>query len=162
MFTLTTMQKRCLAAPDSNAVDMEDPAVSPDGTTVTFARASTLRVRDIFTVPIRGGSVRRLTYEGKRFRDLMWTRDGKNIVFTSDRGGVTGNKWWEVSAEGGPVKPAADSALPASVSLDELSFLQHLAMDGVLLTLTTMKSSSHSCGHIYQAPAERCYHRKKS
>ncbi len=119
VFTLTTMQKRCLAAPDSNAVDMEDPTVSPDGTTVAFARASTLRVRDIFTVPIRGGSVRRLTYEGKRFRDLMWTRDGKNIVFTSDRGGVTGNKWWEVSAEGGPVKPAADSALPASVSLDE-------------------------------------------
>jgi Tol biopolymer transport system component len=121
VFTLTTMQKRCLAAPDSNTVDMEDPAVSPDGTTVAFARASTLRVRDIFTVPFRGGSVRRLTYEGKRFRDLMWTRDGKNIVFTSDRGGVTGNKWWEVSAEGGPVKPTVDSALPASVSLDEFA-----------------------------------------
>ena len=50
VFTLTTMQKRCLAAPDSNTVDMKDPTVSPDGITVAFARASTLRVRDIFTV----------------------------------------------------------------------------------------------------------------
>ena len=121
VFTLTTGRKRCLATPDSNTVDLDYPTVSPDGTTVAFIRASTVRVRDIFTVPLRGGSVRRLTSEGKRFGDLMWTSDGKNIVFTSDRGGVTGNKWWEVSAEGGPIKPAADSALPASVSLDQFT-----------------------------------------
>ena len=147
VFTLATRQKRCLVAPDSNVVDLEYPTVSPDGTKVAFIRASTLRVRDIFTVPLRGGGVRRLTSEGKRFGDLMWTSDGKNIVFTSDRGGVTGNKWWGVSAEGGPIKPAADSALPASVSLDQFSLrLQHLATDGVLLTLTTAKSSTHFAG----------------
>ena len=162
VFTLATMQKRCLAAPDSNTIDLEYPTVSPDGTTVAFTRTSTVRVRDIFTAPFRGGSVRRLTSEGKRSGDLMWTRDGKNIVFTSDRGGVTGNKWWEVSAEGGPVKPAADSALPASVSLISSLFLQRLAMDGVLLTLITTKLSSHSCGHISQAPAEKCYRKRKS
>ena len=121
VFTLTTGQKRCLAAPDANTIDLEYPTVSPDETTVAFVRTSTVRVRDIFTVPFRGGSVRRLTSEGKRFGDLMWTSDGKNIVFTSDRGGVIGNKWWEVSADGGPIKPVADSALPASVSLDQFS-----------------------------------------
>ena len=121
VFTLTTRQKRCLAAPDSNVVDLEYPTVSPDGTTVAFIRTSTVRVRDLFTVPLHGGSVRRLTSEGKRFGDLMWTSDGKNLVFTSDRGGVTGNKWWGISVEGGPIKPAADSALPASVSLDQFS-----------------------------------------
>jgi Tol biopolymer transport system component len=119
VFTLTTMQKRCLAEPDSSTVDMEDPTVSPDGTTVAFTRASTLRVDDIFIVPFRGGSARRLTYEGKRLSNLMWARDGKSIVFTSDRGGVAGNRWWQVLAEGGPVKPATDSALPASVSLEQ-------------------------------------------
>ena len=68
VFTLTTMQKRCLAAPDSNTVDMEDPTVSPDGTTVAFARTSTLRVGDIFSVPFRGGSVRRLTLKESAWR----------------------------------------------------------------------------------------------
>jgi Tol biopolymer transport system component len=121
VFTLATRRKRCLAPPDSNVVDLEYPTVSPDGTMVAFIRASTLRVRDIFTVPLRGGGVRRLTSEGKRFGDLMWTSDGKNIVFTSDRGGVTGNKWWGVSAEGGPITPVADPALPASVSLEQFS-----------------------------------------
>ena len=128
-FTITTGQKRCLAAPDSNTVDLEYPTVSPDGTTVAFVRASTLRVRDIFTVPFRGGSVRRLTSEGKRFGDLMWTRGGKSIVFTSDRGGVTGNKWWKVSAEGGPIEPAADPALPATATPEQFS-LTTVSRDG--------------------------------
>ena len=129
VFTLTTGHKRCLAAPDSNTVDLEYPTVSPDGTTVAFVRSSTLRVRDIFTVPFRGGSVRRLTSEGKRFGDLMWTRGGKNIVFTSDRGGVTGNTWWKVSAEGGPIKPAADPALPSTATPEQFS-LTTVSRDG--------------------------------
>jgi Tol biopolymer transport system component len=128
-FTITTGQKRCLAAPDSNTVDLEYPTVSPDGTTVAFVRASTLRVRDIFTVRFRGGSVHRLTSEGKRFGDLMWTKDGKGIVFTSDRGGVTGNNWWKVSAEGGSIEPAADPALPATATPEQFS-LTTVSRDG--------------------------------
>jgi Tol biopolymer transport system component/DNA-binding winged helix-turn-helix (wHTH) protein len=110
-FELETGQKRCLASPASNAVDFLNPMVSPDGNNVAFVSQSTIRVMDISTVPFRGGSVRRLTYEGKRIGQLVWSRDGQSIVFASHREGIRGNKIWKVSVKGGPIEAATDPLL---------------------------------------------------
>lgn len=110
-FELETGQKRCLASPDSNAVDFWSPVVSPDGNNVAFVSESTIRVNDISTVPFHGGSVRRLTFEGKRIGQLVWSRDGQSIVFASHREGISGNKIWKVSVKGGPIEAGTDPLL---------------------------------------------------
>jgi Tol biopolymer transport system component/DNA-binding winged helix-turn-helix (wHTH) protein len=111
VFTLATGQKRCLVAPDSNSMDFLRPVVSPDGTNVAFVRESTGRVSDIATVPFRGGSVHRLTFEGKRIGQLVWSRDGQSIVFASHREGISGNKIWRVPVTGGPIEAGTDPLL---------------------------------------------------
>jgi Tol biopolymer transport system component/DNA-binding winged helix-turn-helix (wHTH) protein len=117
-FTLATGQKGCVAAPDSNTVDLENPVISPDGNTVAFVRVSTSRVSDIFTVPFRGGRARRLTFEGRRIGQLVWSRDGQSIIFASHRQGVSGNRIWKISAKGGPIEAETDPLL-ATISPEQ-------------------------------------------
>jgi Tol biopolymer transport system component len=114
VFTLTSGLKRCVAVADSNTVDLLNPAVSPDGSTVAFIRMSTVRVSDIFIVPLKGGTLRQLTFEGRNAWDPRWTNDGKAIIFASDRGGVIGDNRWRIPAAGGPIEPANNEILPSS------------------------------------------------
>lgn len=114
VFTIPLGRKRCLAVADSNTVDLENPAVSPDGSTVAFTRMSTIRVSDIFIVQFKGGTPRQLTFEGRNAWDPRWTNDGKAIIFSSDRGGVIGDNRWRISASGGPIEPVGNEILPSS------------------------------------------------
>jgi Tol biopolymer transport system component len=122
---LATGKKRCLAAPDSNSIDLYNPMVSPDGRNVAFVRDTTARVSDLFTVPLGGGTPRQLTFEGRRIGQYVWAHDGKSIIFTSDREGVGGRKIWKVSIKGGPIEPENDPLLakiyPHQMPLSALS-----------------------------------------
>jgi Tol biopolymer transport system component len=104
-FVLATERKRCVAEPDSSTADLLEAAVSPDGNTVAFVRESTAWVRDLYTVSLRGGIPRRLTFEANRIEGLMWDKDGRNIIFGSTRGGTTGSGIWKIAANGGPIEP---------------------------------------------------------
>ena len=68
--------------------------VSPDGRTVAFDLLG-----DIYTMPVAGGTPRRvadgLAYE----HQPRWSPDGRRIAFTSDRGG--GDNIWVMNADGG-------------------------------------------------------------
>jgi Tol biopolymer transport system component/DNA-binding winged helix-turn-helix (wHTH) protein len=75
------------------------PVFSPDGQTLAFARFSSGRVSDIYLVPVGGGELRRLTFDNREIDGLAWTPDGREIVFTSDRGG--GQGVWRISVTGG-------------------------------------------------------------
>jgi Tol biopolymer transport system component/DNA-binding winged helix-turn-helix (wHTH) protein len=119
VFTIATGKKRCLARPDSNSVEFVSPMPSPDGKSVAFVRETTVRVRDLFTIPFEGGTPRRLTFEGRLVGQFVWAPDGKSIIFASDREGVGGRKVWRVSIHGGPIEPEND-ALLAKISSGQL------------------------------------------
>jgi imidazolonepropionase-like amidohydrolase/Tol biopolymer transport system component len=67
--------------------------VSPDGRTIVFDLLG-----DLYLLPIEGGTARRLT-SGLAF-DIQprFSPDGKQVAFTSDRGG--GNNLWRIDIDG--------------------------------------------------------------
>lgn len=70
-----------------------DVDVSPDGQTIVFTMLG-----DIYTLPITGGSARRIS-EGMAWEvHPRFSPDGSRIAFTSDRGG--GDNIWIMNADG--------------------------------------------------------------
>ncbi len=70
-----------------------DLDVSPDGRTIAFALLG-----DIYTMPITGGTPRRIA-EGMAWEvQPRFSPDGRRIAFTSDRGG--GDNIWVMNADG--------------------------------------------------------------
>jgi len=60
------------------------PAFSPDGSLVAFTGAYD-GTRSVYVVPSSGGDPRQLTYHPADGEVAGWTRDGKNVVFSSER-----------------------------------------------------------------------------
>ncbi|MES1227741.1 MAG: hypothetical protein ABUL72_03665, partial [Armatimonadota bacterium] len=91
-----------------------DPALSPDGSTLAFSWQG-----DIWTVPSQGGMARRLTVHPAADESPVWTPDGKQIVFASNR---TGNSdLYVMGADGDGFKRitwTTGTTLPYSVSPD--------------------------------------------
>jgi Tol biopolymer transport system component len=105
VFALATGQKHCLTAPVSNNAMDDSLDLSPDGKTVSFVRNTTTGVGDIYVVPLKGGSPRRLTTDGSQTAGTMWAADGKRIIFNSDRGGLLSDRLWQVPSDGGEIEP---------------------------------------------------------
>jgi Tol biopolymer transport system component len=87
--------------------------LSPDGRTVAFTLASATSCCDIYTVSRASGGARHLTTDDQLgcttlidfelgCSALMWTPDGKSIVFVSNR--TTLPSLWRVAANGGAVE----------------------------------------------------------
>ncbi len=70
------------AEADSSPLWLRNAAISPDGSTVAFTFKG-----DIFTVPATGGQARQLTTSSAYDTKPLWTPDGSQIVFSSDREG---------------------------------------------------------------------------
>lgn len=91
--------RRITSTPDVEG----DPQLSPDGTLIAFSR-TTAGNTDVYVVPSKGGEPRRLTYHPGPDRARGWTRDGKRVVFASDRASapqVAYLRLWTVAADGG-------------------------------------------------------------
>ena len=82
---LTLTSALCLSASTWAAGDplwMRYPAISPDGETVAFTYKG-----DIYTVPAEGGRAMQLTTHPAYDTRPVWTPDGRQIVFASNRDG---------------------------------------------------------------------------
>jgi Tol biopolymer transport system component len=66
----------------NNPLWLRYPAISPDGTQVTFTSGG-----DIYTVPVSGGEARQITRHPAYDYLPLWSPDGKNIAFASNRFG---------------------------------------------------------------------------
>jgi len=93
-----------LTFPSDQEVDY-GPAFSPDGSTVAFIRGSVAGVvADLYVVPAAGGTPKRLTNDNTwLWPPPTWTPDGRDIVFSSARGGLF--SLWRISASGGTPSP---------------------------------------------------------
>ena len=90
-------KQRLTSSPESSAD--YSPAFSPDGKTLAFIRSSGLTSEDIYLISTHGEKLQRLTVDQRRILSLAWTADGREIVFSSNRGG--GFSLWRVAASGG-------------------------------------------------------------
>ena len=64
------------------ALWMRYPAISPDGTMIAFAFQG-----DLWVVSAKGGKADRITNNDAYDVSPVWSPDGKNIAFASDRHG---------------------------------------------------------------------------
>ncbi len=113
LLSLADSTTRQLTSPSGQQVDYS-PAFSPDGTTVAFVRGALAgAVEDLYVVPAAGGVPRRLTFDKTWIEGPpTWTPDGRDLVFSSARGGLA--SLWRISASGGTPRPIAGVGVIAS------------------------------------------------
>ncbi len=100
LLSLETGERRRLTTPQAGAFGDGSPAFSPDGQSLAFIRSPNFLVGDIYLMPVSGGEPVRLTSDNLQLEDgLTWTADGREIVYSSPRGGLP--TLWRVSASGG-------------------------------------------------------------
>jgi serine/threonine protein kinase/Tol biopolymer transport system component len=98
-------QSRKLTSPQPDSLGDSMPAFSPDSRIVAFIRAENVRqTTEIFTVPVEGGGLTRVTSDRKTISGVAWASQ-KELLFTSNRAGS--NMLWSVGARGGTPRPLA-------------------------------------------------------
>jgi Tol biopolymer transport system component len=114
--------------------------LSPDGKQLAFLSIGE-RQEDVFIGGADGKGIRRVTDDAARDRDPMFTRDGKSLVFYSNR---DGRAPWSVHADGGNMRkivvlpepcifvlpsPVDDTAVCSSVAVDNNIYVFPLNAD---------------------------------
>jgi Tol biopolymer transport system component len=118
LWTFETQESRQLTfGPEhSGGADIQ-PRFSPDSQKVAFVRWFTQDVGDIYVVATAGAEPIRLTSDKQSIAGMSWTPDGREIVFSSDRGDT--RKLLRILATGGepqPVGVGSDGAFSPAVS----------------------------------------------
>jgi len=104
--SVETGDKRKLTFPPRDTYGDSGLAISPEGNALAFTRTSTLAVEDIYVVPLSKEQVpqrepQRVTFDGKGIDGLGWTLDGRDLMFSSTRGGSGRSEMWRVALFGG-------------------------------------------------------------
>jgi Tol biopolymer transport system component/serine/threonine protein kinase len=105
LLSVDTLEKRRMTSTPEQYLGDGHPVFSPDGQTLAFIRQASEGSMDIYLVPISGGEPRRLSFDNLAMWGLDWTADGREIVFSSVRGGSFG--LWRIPATGGTPEPLA-------------------------------------------------------
>ena len=71
-----------MASGQNNPQWMRYPAISPDGNQIVFTYKG-----DLFLVSSKGGEARQITFHEAHDYKAVWSRDGKQLAFASDRYG---------------------------------------------------------------------------
>jgi Tol biopolymer transport system component len=123
--SIATGQKTRLTWPPEPSIGDGWPAVSPDGSTVAFARYSQDSSANIYLVPVIGGEPRPVTAERASIFGLAWATDA-DLIFSSDRGGSS--RLWRVSAK------RSSDRLIAEVAAGEDARFPSLSRAGIAVT----------------------------
>ena len=106
LLSLADYSTRPVTSPPGGSLDHE-PAFSPDGSQLAFVRSTVAGVsNDLYVTSASGGEARRLTFDHRPIiGPPTWTADGREVVFSSTRGGPA--SLWRISASGGEPRPVA-------------------------------------------------------
>jgi len=118
LVSLADSTTRRLTSPLDQQLDY-GPAFSPDGSMVAFVRGIVSGVvSDLYVMPAWGGAPKRLTHDNTWiYGSPTWTPDGRDLVFSSTRGGLP--SLWRISVSGGTPRPivgVGENALSPSIS----------------------------------------------
>jgi len=111
--SVATAEKTRLTSPPEPSIGDGWPAVSPDGTTVAFARYSQDTAANINIVPFKGGDPRQLTADKASIFGIAWTTNGE-VLFSSDRDGTS--RLWRISTE------QSQASTPLAIAGDDARF----------------------------------------
>jgi Tol biopolymer transport system component/DNA-binding winged helix-turn-helix (wHTH) protein len=133
------------------------PVVSPDGRMVVFRRtAGPGIVDDLYIMPVQGGQPRRLTKDNVYIPSPpAWTPDSKEVIFTSNRGGLSTLWRMAVSSQDTIDEPrrlegvGPDTYSPAvALKGERLAYIQAFANTN--LWTVTLADRSHIVGPPHQ------------
>ncbi len=138
--SLATGAKRCLTNPGTDASEDSGDAfaLSPDGATIAFLRTTVSLCCDIYKVPVTGGLSTRVTSDGDRgcntlselgCSGLMWTPDGRSLVFVDDQSKLS--TLLRISIDGGSADRETTYPSIGSFNRDGSRFVysQHIRTD---------------------------------
>jgi Tol biopolymer transport system component/DNA-binding winged helix-turn-helix (wHTH) protein len=101
--SLDTLEVHSITSPPRGTLGDTTPAFSPDGKSLAFVR-DTLDVREIYVLPLSGGSPQQITpvqitFDHADIQGITWTPQSDKLIFASSRQGQT--SLWRISANGG-------------------------------------------------------------
>src|SRR5581483_8909384 len=99
MVSLADGKKSRLTSPPARTIGDSNPAFSPDGKTVSFIRAPSSGVGDVYAIPAAGGEPQRVTFDNRYILSQAWAPISNVIVFSSGRTGGQ-NLWWVPTTSG--------------------------------------------------------------
>lgn len=100
-----------LTFPSATSIGDQAPAVSPDGKTIAFVRASSSGSSDIFLIPLHGGSPRRITSDEVDVDGVAWEANNHQLIFSSKRD--SSHRLWQINLDNGQMTLFPASGLNA-------------------------------------------------
>lgn len=103
----------------SGAPFLGNPVYSPDGARIAFTQGSSFFSHDIYVLALDSMRATRVTRDQRWIAGLTWTADGREIVFSSNRGGLY--SLWRVPSRGGEprlVEATGPDVFSPSISKD--------------------------------------------
>ena len=88
LLNLKTAKKRKLTSPPASVRGDWDPKFSPDGRTIAFKRVSGFWLDDLYTIPLTGGTPKRITTWQRGIWGHAWSSGGKTLVVSSQANGT--------------------------------------------------------------------------
>ncbi len=101
ILNLETGQEYTLLSNDTKGYSQ--PAVSPDGKKVAFVGVSSINNKsnfDLFVINADGTGLTQITFHPGNDYNPKWSKDGKSLYFTSQRGSISGiHNIWKITIE---------------------------------------------------------------
>jgi len=136
---------RRVTQPPAGSRGDSSPAISPDGATLAFVRQSSDKAEhdndgdgsggsDVFLSDLSGGNLRRLTFDNASIHGVVWSADGRDLIYAARR--LDQEKLWRIAASGGTPRdvlaggshPAFPAVAPAG---HRLAFTERPELDWI-------------------------------